>query len=265
MPGFWPSTGCPFFVEVKGQPPFLFDTGQSDSLIWNAGQIGVSLKDVDTVILSHSHYDHTGGLIPFVKKTKPKEVLVPRDFFDPKYKVNGIKREFIGNSFSKEELASQVERVTGVLDDLYELRPGVFVATNIPAVTPYEGISEPFFILKNGALVRDDFRSELVVVIMTPEGLLVMCGCAHAGIVNIVRHVSRLTGISRIRAVLGGTHLVHASRARIQNTAIDLKTAGVESIGVSHCTGQQAERQLAKVYGDRFFSNNTGTMVEFDL
>ena len=108
------------------------------------------------------------------------------------------------------------------------------------------------------------FRSQSIFL-KTDLGLVLLLGCAHRGVTNILNYARELTGMEKVYLILGGTHLVSASDEQIARTIEAFKEAGVQHIGVSHCTGQQGAARLALAFGERFFYNNAGTVIRFPL
>jgi 7,8-dihydropterin-6-yl-methyl-4-(beta-D-ribofuranosyl)aminobenzene 5'-phosphate synthase len=110
-------------------------------------------------------------------------------------------------------------------------------------------------------MVPDTVADDLALAIKTEEGLVVVFGCAHRGVINTLLHVRNLTGEERINTVIGGIHLFNASEERLVRTAADLREMGVQRLGVSHCTGFYASAWLSQELGEVFFLNNAGTRV----
>ena len=131
-------------------------------------------------------------------------------------------------------------------------------------LTDYEKIDDILFEKRNGELQPDMVPDDLALVINTGEGLAVITGCAHRGIVNTLRHAQKITGVESIHTVIGGTHLFRASAERLEYTINDLKTFGIKRLGVSHCTGNLQAARLAYEFRDQFFFNNAGTSLVLD-
>ena len=131
----------------------------------------------------------------------------------------------------------------------------------IPMVTGYEEI-EPYLQVKEAdGWQPDKLRDDQALIINTERGLIVILGCAHRGIINTLYHAQQLTGVKRIYMVVGGCHLMDASKKRILETIAALKELRVQRLGVSHCTGMPAVLAMAQEFGDRFFFNNAGTII----
>jgi len=111
----------------------------------------------------------------------------------------------------------------------------------------------------------DPLRDDLSLFIKSDQGLIVIAGCAHRGIINILLHAQKLTGCEDIYSVVGGIHLFGATEERIQSTIDEFRRLNIQRIGVSHCTGPYASARLSQEFGDRFFFNQAGTRTDFDV
>ena len=127
--------------------------------------------------------------------------------------------------------------------------------------TAYESVETYLCVKETEGLIQDPLADDLSLVIDTDFGLVVILGCAHRGIVNTLMQAYKVTGKDNIYAAIGGTHLIHANKERLEETAHALLKMGVQHLGVSHCTGFKAAAYLAEVFGDRFFHNNAGTRL----
>ena len=128
-------------------------------------------------------------------------------------------------------------------------------------ITEYEEIDPNLYVKKDGELVPDPLLDDRALIINTDQGLVVILGCSHRGIINTVYHARDITGVEPVHTVIGGTHLISASEERVILTAAALREFGVERLGVSHCTGLPAAAMLAQEFGDIFFFNNAGTRI----
>jgi 7,8-dihydropterin-6-yl-methyl-4-(beta-D-ribofuranosyl)aminobenzene 5'-phosphate synthase len=132
----------------------------------------------------------------------------------------------------------------------------------IPMVTEFEQIDPNLFVKEDGGLQPDKLLDDLALVIKTGAGLVVVLGCAHHGIINTLYHAQQLTGVKSIHAILGGAHLISASKERIRLTIAALKELGVQRLGLCHCTDMPAACLLAQEFGDRFFFNKAGIITD---
>ena len=247
--------GISFYIE-KDSHKILFDTGQSGAFMYNAEQLKIELSNLEYVVLSHGHYDHSGGLVNLADKYRQYEVVMGTGFFNEKYGFTGNSYEYLGNRFEESFLKEQGISYRFVKEELTEIVPGVFVITNFPRIHQDEVISPRFKIMKDGEFKQDLFNDEVLIAIDTPRGIVVLLGCSHPGVRNMLDHVKNLLK-KPVYAVIGGTHLVEASGESMEKAVKYLSKEDMGIIGVSHCTGKTAMSKLG-VSKDRYFHNSTG-------
>jgi 7,8-dihydropterin-6-yl-methyl-4-(beta-D-ribofuranosyl)aminobenzene 5'-phosphate synthase len=252
--------GLSVLVEADGQK-VLFDTGSGVAAVHNAQLLGVDLAAVDRMVLSHGHYDHTGGLLEVLRRSGGKEISAHPAVWARKYgSMGGGPERYVGIPFIREGL-----EVMGASFNLTEepvkLSASMMTTGEIPMVNDYEIVETYLYVKEGDELKQDSLADDLALIIDTEFGLVVILGCAHHGIVNTLQHAQKLTGKEMIYAAIGGTHLVHASRERLEKTVAALQEIGVLHLGVSHCTGFASSAHLAREFGDSFFLNNAGTRL----
>lgn len=247
--------GLSFFIEKDGKT-LLFDTGQSGAFIENAQQLKIKLEDLQYVVLSHGHYDHSGGLRSLVEKAKNFELVFGEGFFKEKYGYFNNSYEYLGNNFDELFLAKKGVPYRSVSADVTELFPGMFIITNFPRLHEDEVISPRFQLLKDGKFRQDLFEDEVMLAMDTEKGLVALLGCAHPGMRNMLDFTEKKLGKS-IYAVLGGTHLVESAHDSRSRSLDYFKEKNIEVVGVSHCTGKEAMEILGNT-NRHFFQNWTG-------
>ncbi|MDD4858721.1 MAG: MBL fold metallo-hydrolase [Dehalococcoidales bacterium] len=256
--GFRAEWGISMLIEADGKK-IMMDTGLSNSAVYNAQLLGVDLKEIDCIVLSHGHADHTGGLRDVLKRSGPKEIFAHPDIWTKKYaNRHGERERFIGIPFAREEL----EALGGSFSlsrEPVKLSENIMTTGEIPMITEYESIEPVMFIKENGKTTPDPLNDDLALIINADFGLVVVLGCGHHGIINTLQHARKLTGNDVVYAVIGGPHLIGASPERLPLTAAALREMGVQKIGLSHCTGFPASVYLAQELGDAFFLNNAGS------
>ena len=253
--------GLGILVETD-ELKILFDTGQSISASHNADILGIDLSQIDKIVLSHGHFDHTGGLRHVLRKIgKEIEIIAHPDMWQTKYaRREGKAALYIGIPFQRQELESLGARFNLTTESV-RITDNIMTTGEVPMVTDYEEI-EPYLLVKEGTDFKSDkLLDDQALIINTEPGLVVILGCAHRGIINTLYHAQQLTGVKTINTVLGGCHLMDASEERIWLTIAALKELGVQRLGVSHCTGLPASAIMAQEFGDSFFFNNAGTSI----
>jgi len=248
-------------VEAGGHK-ILFDTGLSFSAAYNAPILGIELSQVEKIVFSHGHSDHTGGLLHILRMVRGEvEVIAHPDIWTAKYsRYPESKEEYAGVPFPKE-----AAQTLGALFNL--TRKPVWISENIvtsgeiPMITEYEMIDPVLYVKENGELKPDPLWDDQALFIKSDKGLIILLGCGHRGIINTIRHAQKLTGLEPVYAVIGGTHLIRTSPQQLDSTIAELLSLGIHRLGVSHCTGLPASAVLAQRFGEAFFFNNAGTCV----
>jgi 7,8-dihydropterin-6-yl-methyl-4-(beta-D-ribofuranosyl)aminobenzene 5'-phosphate synthase len=235
-------------VLERGNKRLIFDTGSgtSSSLITNAKLLGMDLNSLEAVVLSHGHYDHTGGLKNLFGKNSPLTVYAHPDIFNNYLYVQGLGARF---HFSREPI---------------ELDEGLIITGQIPRLVEYETQEQIFLRKTNGDFVQDQIYDDQALVAESPKGTIVLLGCAHAGLINTLRYVTHLTGKRNIYAVIGGTHLMNVSEDRLVRTLKALEEFDIKKIAPCHCTGHRATVAIQQKFGEKFILNNVGSVFEFD-
>ncbi len=253
--------GVSFLVELGGKR-VLFDTGQSAGPVLNNMELlGVEPSTIDYVFLSHCHYDHTGGLLGVLKAIGKRVPVIAHPTIFRRHFVTKPHLREVGVPFRREEVEELAELY--LTAEPIEIVEGLYSTGEIADREEFERTYPEVYTLKNGRIVRDELLDDMSLVAKTPEGLVIMSGCSHAGIVSIVKHAVRLTGEKRVRAVIGGFHLIDASDERVQRTVGEFQRLGVEEVYTGHCTGLRAEAAFLRAYGDKFHKLHSGMTVEF--
>ncbi len=263
--GFLGEHGFSAFIETPGQN-ILFDTGQGFSLIQNSLRLQKDLKQVSKVVLSHGHVDHVGGLLAFLGVKGACPVAAHPDIFNERFM-------FIPVAAGEEKLISvgmpwpQAYLTTRGAQfewrrDFTEVAPGVYLTGEVPRKTLFELGSPKMVVSRDGGWTPDPFLDDFSMVLKTSRGLVIVLGCAHAGIVNILNHAVERTGENHIYAVLGGTHLGLSPEPQFDPTIRALKEFDIQMLAVSHCTGQVPVARLASEFGDKFAFGRVGFVLE---
>jgi len=249
--------GLSFWIEY-GDKRILFDTGQSDILIHNAKVLGIDLAEADAIILSHGHYDHTGGLAAVLDiATKAKIYLHPAAI-EPKFSRKTSGAESIGMPDSAKKAIGNREVIWTETSN--QIFGGVKVTGQVPRINDFEDVGGAFFLDEN-CQKTDDLLDDQTLFIETSKGLVIVFGCAHAGMVNILHHIANLTKKKRFYAALGGMHLLRASKERVERTENVFREYGLKKIGPAHCTGADVTRRFWNVFPDRCFICSVGKQI----
>lgn len=246
--------GFSAYVETP-DAVILFDTGQGMGLVPNSLRLKKELRDVSTLVLSHGHFDHTGGMLAFLGVHGPCEVVAHPDVLLERFRWMPVgdteKPVSIGMPWKEAYLATRGARFQWE-PSFKEIAPNVFVTGRVPRQTDFETGDPKFVIKEDGQWVPDPFRDDYSLILKTGRGLVVILGCAHAGLINILEHATQQTGEDRIHAILGGTHLGFSPLQQLDQTIAGLHRFKVGKLAVSHCTGQKPVARLAAEFEKGF-------------
>jgi 7,8-dihydropterin-6-yl-methyl-4-(beta-D-ribofuranosyl)aminobenzene 5'-phosphate synthase len=264
IPPFLGEQGISVLIETDSIN-ILLDAGQSISVSHNLDVLGVDLSRIGKIVLSHGHFDHTGGLRPLLQKMRRQvDIIAHPDVWSAKYShVENQPDRYIGIPYPQFELESLGARFHFSRQPV-TLADGITTTGEVPMTTGYEQIDEHLYVKENGKLKPDLLLDDLSIIIKTSKGLAVILGCAHRGMINTLNHARKLTGIDKIELVMGGSHLIGSSEERIWQTITALKEMDVKRIGLCHCTSLPVEAILAQEFGEKFFFNGTGSRVEVE-
>jgi 7,8-dihydropterin-6-yl-methyl-4-(beta-D-ribofuranosyl)aminobenzene 5'-phosphate synthase len=255
---FWGEHGLAFLIEAKSGC-ILFDTGRSGTvLLHNLELLGIEPRKFNALALSHAHYDHTGGLPALLDQIAGIPLYAHSDLFRERFSRREECRS-VGLPLEREALA---KRLTFQLSaEPTEILPGVWTTGEIMDRTEPEGRSVHHLVRGTEGWEPDPYRDDMALVLETGKGLVVLCGCCHAGLLNTLAHVRRNFGLD-ITAVAGGTHLLQADEAHLRRVIEVLRELGVPRLYLNHCTGQRAYVTLAQAFGEAVAPCPVGTTFE---
>lgn len=254
--------GLALWIELGGRR-VLFDTGQGFALGPNAAALGVDLSRAEAVVLSHGHYDHTGGLGEVLRQARNPRLYAHPAAFADKYARNsdGSSRD-IGMP-NRGEMLTRTRASFVPVDGPIEVAPGLRASGPVPRLTEFEDTGGPFFLDRDCA-TPDPLPDDQAVYVETSGGIVVLLGCGHAGMINTLWYVRTLTDGRPIRAVIGGMHLRTASDERVRRTIVELERLGSPRLYPCHCTGFTASARFWGTFGDRCSPCAVGTIIDLD-
>ncbi|MBN2365302.1 MAG: MBL fold metallo-hydrolase, partial [Calditrichaeota bacterium] len=234
--------GLAILVETKDNA-VLFDTGQTDTVLHNAEQLGIDLSRLNAVVLSHGHFDMTGGLFHIIKKIGNRRVVCHPNIFNKKYKIINRERMEIGITWERTELEDLGANFILKTRPM-EVVPGVWTSGEIPRLSGYEYIDETYQERVLESYIHDELHDDLSLIVKSEKGLIVLMGCGHSGPVNTLKHAMRITGMNRIHAIMGGMHLHQAPDDKIFMIINNLIALNPDYVIPLHCCGFRAINQL---------------------
>jgi 7,8-dihydropterin-6-yl-methyl-4-(beta-D-ribofuranosyl)aminobenzene 5'-phosphate synthase len=256
--------GIAYWLEFGGQH-VLFDTGQSRIVVQNAEQLQIPVRHPDAIVLSHGHYDHTGGLAHVFDHSNGCRVFGHSDALQKKYlrdgngKIRsvGMPQQSLAVVKRHAERWVATSQPTRIVDRL-------FATGEIPRRTDYEDTGGAFF-LDRDCQKPDRLLDDQALFFDTNQGIVVLLGCAHAGVINTLQYIRNLNGDRSIHAVLGGMHLGQASADRLRTTIRELGQFDMQMLAPGHCTGAASTAALWHAYPDLCVSCHAGSQFEFEI
>jgi len=247
-----------FSIFIKSSAGnILFDTGQTGAFIHNARELEIDLKNIKAIMLSHGHYDHTGGLPDYLTEVGPADVYCHPAIANKKYKVYPAGNLDIGVPWEKSKLQGNGANFI-YKSHPFEILPDVWMSGEIPRNTKYEQIDEVYQQRVLESYIHDELHDDMCLVLNTKKGLIVLLGCGHSGPVNSVKQAMRLTSNNHVHALIGGMHLSHTSEDRIKEIVHNLKKINPDLLIPLHCTGFTAVHHMFNIFKDRVRLLNVG-------
>jgi 7,8-dihydropterin-6-yl-methyl-4-(beta-D-ribofuranosyl)aminobenzene 5'-phosphate synthase len=250
--------GFSAWIEAFGHK-ILFDTGQSEALIHNSAALGCDLSLADALILSHGHYDHTGGLSHVLKQNPSIKIYCHSHVVYTRY---SIREGAVPKDISMPQDARKAILILPAEQICWCVHPeriysGVRLSGPIPMAHPLENTGGPFFLDPEGKQ-PDPIEDDIALWMQSDHGLIIITGCCHSGLINTVDHIRKISNQQKICAIIGGFHLENASLQRLEATTQALKEWGVDTIIPCHCTGDKAVTFLQDEFGEKVIEGYAG-------
>lgn len=236
MDGYGSEHGLSFLIQEDDQK-ILFDTGASDLFLKNAQKMGINLTEIDQIVLSHGHWDHGNGL----QYLEGLPLLCHPGCFVKRYRKSGY--DNLGLALSKEEIEAKFELRTS--REALKLSEHLYFLGEIPRMNDFEALSTKY-LLEGGE--KDYLIDDSGLAYISDKGLVIISGCAHSGICNMIEHAKQITGVDQVEAVIGGFHL-SSINIQTQRTIKFIMDAGVQRVYPSHCTMAPALGKFHKQFG----------------
>jgi 7,8-dihydropterin-6-yl-methyl-4-(beta-D-ribofuranosyl)aminobenzene 5'-phosphate synthase len=252
--------GLSFWIETP-QGQVLFDTGAEGSvLLHNLGAAGIDYGGIDAIALSHAHQDHTGGLQAILQRTGRIRLYAHPGILRERFSRRDGRMKSVGLSLTRQELGRLADMRLSAAPE--QILPGVFTTGEIADRPEPEGRSERHFVRQGDQWVPDPYRDDLSIVLQAQEGLVLVCGCCHAGLLNTLLKV-RAAFSGKLLAVVGGLHLNDLSEEQLEHIANVLEGYGPPRLYPNHCTGDRAHAALSRAFGELVSPCPAGTALVF--
>lgn len=253
--------GFSALIEPSDGEPILFDTGQGMTLLHNARLMNKDLAAARSVVLSHGHFDHAGGLLPLLRECGPKMIHAHPGIFAQRHRVKDTGECFPIGIPHERELLEAAGATFDLSAEFREIAPGILLTGEVPRATEFETGDQGLYCDCTGQDL-DSTPDDQSLILETDKGLVVILGCCHAGLVNTLEHVAYLTGRRDVYAVVGGIHLGFCSREQLEQTIAAIKGLGLNRLAASHCTGFAAAARMSRELPKEFQVAMVGYTLE---
>lgn len=256
-----------FSCLIESEDATLFDTGQGFGIENNMGKMGKQFDAIKRIVLSHGHFDHTGGLLTVLQNRKEKTpVYLHPDAFNDKKAVIPLPQNTIEMPIDMRASKEEYEKAGAdfkFINGFVKITDSISALSDVKRPSDWKTWDTRLKQKINGGIKDDPFTDDLSLLINTESGPVVLLGCAHAGIVEILNDLSEKTGNTEFHAVIGGTHLESAPEEYVALAMDTLRKFKVKKIAVSHCTGLKMAGRFAAEFKNEFANASVGSVFEF--
>lgn len=251
--------GFAAWVEAGGRH-ILFDTGHMGALQANAARLGVDLKQADTLVISHGHRDHTGTLDKFLAENDHAELYFANQIDDERYWYKPDADSYGMPEAARQAFAALPASRVHTLKSSHYLAPGVGITGPVPRLNSFEDTGGTFYLDLQRENV-DKIEDDQSMWFETDDGLVVLLGCCHSGLSNTIDYIRKISGIEKVRGVVGGMHLLQANEQRLNKTFEVMTEWNADFLIPCHCTGMESAIKMRTAIGSDIVSHGHAGMV----
>lgn len=250
--------GFSIYIEYNNKK-YLLDTGGSDIYLQNAIKMNIPIEEIDVAVLSHAHYDHSGGYGSFFEKNSKADLYVSDSCKEDCYFKLGPVRKYVG--FPKGILTKYENRIKKV-SGMQQIDDGVYIIPHIKNNLEKIGKKAHMYRKVDGKIIPDDFSHEQSIAFDTEKGLVVLNSCSHGGLQNILADINHYLPDKKVYMTIGGLHLAGTSNKDVKEIAGIISRLSIEHVITGHCTGKRAYKILEQELGSKVNQMHVGMKIE---
>lgn len=261
---FFAEHGLSMLIETA-DCKILFDTGQTSLFHKNAMTLGLDLTQINAVVISHGHYDHTGGIPEFCRINSQAPIYAHPEIFSKKWKAPKKccidEREEIGIPWDFNSEGISAERFQFHQKPVH-LRENILLSSTIPTVVGFEEFSGNLLVQGESGVLPDRHLDEQFMLVVIKDHAHLILGCGHRGVANSIEYAKKLLSGKKLVSLIGGMHLENIPKERLERTVHYLRQSGIQTIIPLHCTGFDATVEIKKAFGPKCMIHGTGDTIE---